>query len=116
MTRLLPLSCVIVLLLCPSVVLAQTKAVATPGSPQVQLPTGKAYPARPAGDLQPIVEPGPVTPGRAEQPALPPMPQQPDWAVRMTLEEQKWIDDVLHYWEARSTKIKVFECKFQKWD
>lgn len=44
------------------------------------------------------------------------MPQAPDWATRMTPEEQKWVDDVLHYWESRSSKVRVFECKFQKWD
>ncbi len=34
----------------------------------------------------------------------------------MTVEEQKWVDDVLRYWESRSDKVKLFECKFQKWD
>lgn len=34
----------------------------------------------------------------------------------MTVDEQKWVDDVLRYWEARSDKVKLFECRFQKWD
>jgi TIGR03009 family protein len=61
---------------------------------------------RPATDIQPIVQPQ----------AVPPIPQPPEWAVRMPESEAKWIDDVLHYWEARSDKVKLFECKFQRWD
>src|SRR5262249_3703127 len=85
--------------------------------------------ARPAGNLSPIIEPGTAASGPASvgpsvpaaapaaaQAALPPMPQQPEWAARMSPEEQKWVDDVLRYWESHSAKIKVFECKFQKWD
>jgi TIGR03009 family protein len=116
MARLLLVSCFVLLLIHPQVVLAQTKAAQAPGSPQVQLPPGKTYPARPVSDAQPIIEPNPAAQNRAAQPVVPPMPQQPDWAARMTPEEQKWIDDVLRYWEARSAKIKLFEGKFQKWD
>jgi len=128
MTRLLPRLSYIALLFASTAALVQTNAVQTnalaqtkagPASPQIQLPAGNAYPVRPVSDTQPIVnqpiaEPG--APGRPAQPVLPPMPQQPEWAARMSLEEQKWIDQVLHYWESTSSKIKVFECKFQKWD
>jgi TIGR03009 family protein len=34
----------------------------------------------------------------------------------MSPEEIKWIDDVLRFWEARSDKVKMFECEFQRWD
>jgi TIGR03009 family protein len=108
MTRLLPHSFFVTVLLLSAAAIAQTKVGPAPA---------KAYPARPVSDLQPIIEPGaPAAPTGAAQPALPPMPQQPEWAARMTPQEQKWIDDVLSYWEATSAKIKVFECKFQKWD
>lgn len=116
MARLLSLSSFVLLLVCAPVVLAQTKGTPAPSSPQVQLPPGNSYPARPASDVQPIIEPGAAAQNRGVQPVLPPMPQPPEWAARMTPEEQKWIDDVLRFWETTSGKVKLFECKFQKWD
>jgi TIGR03009 family protein len=119
MTRLLPVLSFIAILAGSAAARAQTKPPQTkvgPASPQIQLPAANAYPARPASDVQPIVEPAPGAPGRAVQPVLPPVPQQPEWAARMTPDEQKWIDDVLRYWETTSSKVKAFECKFQKWD
>jgi TIGR03009 family protein len=107
MTRLLPLLSFIAILITSTGALAQSKS---------GVPAAKTSPARPTSDLQPIIEPGAAAPGPAVQPVLPPMPQAPDWATRMTPEEQKWADDVLHYWESRSSKVKVFECKFEKWD
>ena len=63
------------------------------------------------------MQPAVGAPSPAAQAAIaPPMPQPPEWASRMTAEEQKWIDDVLVYWEKRSDGVKSFECKFQKWD
>src|SRR5207244_2040769 len=118
------LSILFLVIFTPSA-LAQTKTAAGQA--------GKAAPARPGSNLSPIIEPGtptsggaagPANPTAAAQPtagpaaqtAIPPLPQQPEWAARMTPEEQKWVDDVLQYWESRSDKIKLFECKFQKWD
>jgi TIGR03009 family protein len=62
------------------------------------------------------VNPNGGLPAGAPQAAIPPVPQPPEWVAKQTLEEQKWIDDVLRYWEARSDKIKLFECKFRRWD
>jgi len=114
MTRLLPLLTFIAIIIASAAARAQTKA--GPASPQIQLPAGKGYPARPASDTQPIIEPGPGAPPRVAQPVVPQMPQAPEWAARMTPEEHKWIDDVLRFWESTSGKVKIFECKFQKWD
>ena len=65
----------------------------------------------------PIVQPGVSGPPPGGQAAIAPaMPQPPEWAGRMSPEEAKWIDDVLRFWETRSDKVKLFECKFQRWD
>jgi len=93
MTRLPFAGCCIVLI-WPTLVLAQV--ITQPGAPQP-----------PAGG---------AAPGPAAQAAVPALPQPPEWAARMSADEQKWIDDVLRYWEARSDKVKLFECKFQRWD
>ena len=70
--------------------------------------------AQPAAALPAIAGP---PPGPGPQPDVAPaMPKQPEWAARMTVDEEKWIDGVLRYWESRSDKVKLFECKFQRWD
>jgi len=76
------------------------QAVAPGGGPPVRTAV------RPASDIQPIVQP----------PAVAPIPQPPEWVAQLSDKELKWIDEVLHYWEARSDKVKLFECKFQRWD
>ena len=60
-----------------------------------------------------ISAPAPIAP---PAPAVPAIPQPPEWVSRQTPAEQKWVNDVLSYWEARSNKIKIFECKFERWD
>ena len=80
------------------------------------------YPVRVASETRPITPPvaaGPIGPTTVQgdaQAVLPLMPQQPEWVSLMTAEEQKWIDDVLMFWEQRSSDIKLFECNFQRWD
>jgi len=60
---------------------------------------------------------GGVAPGPAPQSAVAPaVPQAPPWAAQMSIEESKWIDSVLRYWESRSDKVNLFECRFQRWD
>jgi TIGR03009 family protein len=94
MTRLLFACFGVLILFRPAVVVAQ--AIGQPGA---------ALPAA-----------GGVAQGPAQPAVAPAMPQQPQWAAQMSIEEQKWIDSVLMYWEARSDKVKLFECKFQRWD
>jgi hypothetical protein len=103
---------------------------------------GGGYPVRPAAQQQPIGQPAAnsggagttglvgqqqiresgvagnpgFAPNVAQQPIAPAMPQQPAWVSHLNAAEVKWVDDVLRYWEARSDKIKIFECKFQRWD
>ena len=129
MTRLSLARCCLILL-SPAIAAAQTGP--TQGGSRYAPPAGAArgpapaaqgapYPARQANEVQPvrqpIGQPGVAGPGPAVQPAIAPaMPQPPEWAGRMSPEEQKWIDDVLTYWEARSDKVKLYECKFQRWD
>jgi TIGR03009 family protein len=45
----------------------------------------------------------------------PPGPQQPAW-IPLEPEHEKWINNVLAYWEARSNKIKAFSCEFVRWE
>lgn len=99
--------------LAASSALAQTFQGPAP-PPRVAAPAGPAAPNR---SITPIVEPaaGPIGPA-APQPAIAPIPMQPEWVGKMPPEEQKWIDDVLRFWEASSEKIKLFECKFHRWD
>ncbi len=104
--------------------LAPLAVAQNPASPARQ--QSAPYPTRQASDIRPLpagVTPigpqgvAPAAPGfnPAAQP-IPPMPQQPEWAAKMSVEEQKWIDDVLKFWETRSDKVKIFECKFRRWD
>jgi TIGR03009 family protein len=123
MTRLILAVVVFAAALCPVTLYAQVNA--GPRSVYGPAPAGGAnanavpYAARQASDVQPIVEPAVPRGGPAAvpQPGIAPVaPQVPEWAGRMTAEENKWVDDVLKYWEARSDKVKLFECKFQRWD
>ncbi|HUE74488.1 MAG TPA: TIGR03009 domain-containing protein [Pirellulaceae bacterium] len=79
---------------------------------------------RPAGDTQPIREPGagqlpPRQPLRGAGPPLQPRvdgpPQQPVW-FPLAAEMQKWVDDVLIEWEKTSSAVHYFECSFQRWE
>jgi len=131
MTRFSLARCCCLLVIFPAVVVAQTGP--PQGGPSRYAPQAGAvrnagpaqqsaqYPARQASDVQPggqpIVQPGGVNPGPAAQPPIAPAtPQAPEWAAQMTPQEIKWIDDVLNFWESHSAKIKLFECKFQRWD
>jgi TIGR03009 family protein len=73
---------------------------------------------RPAVQQQPVGQQQPIAPQQplAQQPIAPATPQQPAWVAQMSPDELKWVDDVLRYWEARSDKVKLFECQFQRWD
>jgi TIGR03009 family protein len=131
MTRFSLTRCCCLFMMIPAVAFAQTGApqngpsrYAPPaGAVRNAAPAtqGAQYPARQTNDTQPIgqpiVQPGGVNPGPAVQPAIAPAtPQAPEWAGRLTPEEIKWTDDVLRFWESRSDKVKLFECKFQRWD
>lgn len=117
MTR-FALLCLCTLVAAPAAVAQTIQGPALP--PRVASPAGPqtpAGPAAPTGQITPIVEParGPAGPS-VQQPAIPPIPMQPEWVGKMSPEEQKWIDDLLRFWESSSEKIKLFECKFHRWD
>ena len=135
MTRLLSVYSLVLVIASPAATLAQNAP--GPGVPSRYAPapaprangpqpTGQGvqgaapYPVRPVAGQQAGVPNGagaiPAT-GPAIAPAVAPaMPVQPAWAAKMTPEEQKWVDDVLKFWEAKSEKTSLFECKFQRWD
>lgn len=79
---------------------------------------------RPAGDTQPIREPGagqlpPRQPLRGAGPPLQPRvdgpPQQPTW-FPLDPNIQGWVDKVLAEWEETSSQVRYFECSFQRWE
>ncbi len=83
----------------------------------VQQPVG-GYGVRPIAAQQQQQPAGPFggPPPGNPVPQVPPAPQPPPWALNMTPEEQKWLDQVIGYWEAHSSKIKTFSCRFQCWE
>src|SRR3954463_13415687 len=105
MTRLSLRSCCLLVALSPGLSQAQTatgsaaamqqgaKAVSPAPQQPVQRAQAVAPPGgapartavRPANEIQPIVQP----------PAVASIPQPPDWAAQMDLEQQKWVDNVL---------------------
>lgn len=42
-------------------------------------------------------------------------PQQPAW-IPLAPDHEKWINQVLQYWETRSKKIKALTCEFTRWE
>jgi TIGR03009 family protein len=44
-----------------------------------------------------------------------PGPQQPAW-IPLAPDHERWINQVLQYWEARSKKIKGLTCEFIRWE
>jgi TIGR03009 family protein len=72
--------------------------------PTVRQAAGEAEIRQPAGRaLVPAAQPAPAS------------PQVPSW-VPLDAAHQKWVDDILGYWEARSNKIKTFECGFYRYE
>ena len=41
---------------------------------------------------------------------------RPPQGWEITEAQQKWVDQILGYWEARSDKIETFSCKFERWE
>jgi TIGR03009 family protein len=105
MTRSLIVAILLVLLATAEVCAQSTPIGPAAGNAPIVEPAGSAPAPRVAG---PQVA-GPQTP-------VAPIPLQPEWVGKMTPAEQKWVDDVLQYWETSSEKIKLFECKFERWD
>lgn len=82
--------------------------------PQVRVATGNpsGQPVRQASGQEPIRQPsGPA--GIA--PAVPITPQQPAW-IPLDPAHEKWVGEILAFWEQESNKVKTFECKFQRWE
>jgi TIGR03009 family protein len=72
---------------------------------------------RPAGNEQPIRQPGVIQGAGPIAPpaAAPASPQAPGW-IPLPAEHQKYVDDVLNYWEQRSSEIKTYKCAFKRWE
>ena len=104
-----------------------------PGQPVQQQPN-RAYGPLPASgpptirQAQGSVGPQPIRQASDQQPIRPPMgnsglppapapiaPQQPAW-FPLEDAQQKWVDQILSFWEQESSKVKTFECKFQRWE
>ncbi|MEX2176221.1 MAG: TIGR03009 domain-containing protein [Pirellulaceae bacterium] len=69
-------------------------------------------PVRQVNGDGPIRQPLPVI---APAVAAPAGPQQPSW-IPLAPDHEKWVGDVLRYWEGRSDKIKALSCEFTRWE
>lgn len=81
--------------------------------PQVPLrregaPQGTVGPQTPGGPQAPRVAMNP-------QPAIPRTPQAPQWWPQPD-EHQKYVADVLNWWEQSSSKIERYRCQFTRWE
>ena len=95
---------------------------------------GPQQPVRQAAGQEPIRQPQGPAAFSQTQPALPqaqpqtrplaesigplappPGPQQPAW-IPLDAGHEKWVNQVLQYWEERSSKIKALTCQFRKWE
>jgi TIGR03009 family protein len=95
-----------------------------PRTPAGQPTQGQPAPQQPARNFGPQPQ---IRQAQAQQPIRPPVnnagpppaapiaPQAPAW-VPLDAAQQKWVDDILAYWELASGKIKTFECKFDRFD
>ncbi|WP_161603283.1 TIGR03009 domain-containing protein [Blastopirellula marina] len=61
----------------------------------------------------PVIPSGQARPQRA--PAPPQMPQ-PQWVAEMTPQHLKYLDEILSFWEFRSSKVQQYECQFNRWE
>ena len=128
-------SCFCLALASVAVLTAPTAAQNRSG-PAVQGPprtieAGRQQPIRTVAGQEPVREPqGPAPfPQSTAQPqgqpqrqpltdAIGPLapagPQQPAW-IPLAADHEKWVNQVLQYWEQRSSKIKALTCQFVRW-
>jgi TIGR03009 family protein len=91
----------------------------TAGQEPVREPQGPALPfPQTQSQTQPALpQSQPQTRPLAEAigPLAPQGPQQPSW-IPLDPGHEKWVNQVLQYWETRSSKIKALTCQFRKWE
>jgi TIGR03009 family protein len=61
------------------------------------------------------------TPSEGSRPAASgadraPAAEAPPPGFRLDARQQKWVDQVLAYWEHRTSKIKTYRCDFRRWE
>lgn len=80
-----------------------------------------------AGGQRAVRGPGPQARGQDQRPAYggnrrqpgggqTQRAMQPPSGFSLTPAQQKWVDDVLGYWESRSAKVDTFSCQFLRWE
>jgi TIGR03009 family protein len=68
---------------------------------------GRLSPNRPTGNQGTrVANSNPIRPAAPRRAPFPPLAAQ----------DQQYLDSVLNYWETSSDKIKVYECKFTRWE
>lgn len=104
---------------------------AGPIDPRMQADPRMQGPIRQVDNQQPIRQPQPgagqpgvgqpiagqpgIGPQNPALPAPPAAPRAPEW-YPLDPAVQKWVDDVLGYWQQRSAKVETYRCVFQRWD
>ncbi len=62
---------------------------------------------RPAPARSPAIRPGQAVAERVAQ-----VPKE----FRLDAKQQQWVDQVLGYWEKRTSEIKTYQCDFKRWE
>jgi TIGR03009 family protein len=92
---------------------AQQRGPTPQRGPIPQNAQGQTFGQSPQSGNQPLNQPRP-TPARTtiNQPQAPRPPQ----GFELTADQQKWVDQVLGYWEHRSSQVSTFTCRFSRWE
>ncbi len=91
----------ILLILC----LASSAAAQQTGQiPLGQLPGANTRPATSNGQQLAVQQPARVN------------PMEPEWYRSLTPAQHQHIDDILKYWEFKSSSVKRYRCEFRRWD
>lgn len=54
--------------------------------------------------------------GPANAPPMAPAPVAPEWVARLTPEHNKYVDEILKFWESRSDSIEQYKCEFVRFE
>jgi TIGR03009 family protein len=115
---------VAVFVLVPCVAFAQDPNFSQAQAFSGPQPTGP-QPAGPQNAAGPVQGPQPLAPQRAPQTgpngspavqAAPAAPREPLAPFQLTPPQEKYLNQVLDYWEFKSRGIQRFRCKFVRWE
>src|SRR5262245_5602551 len=80
--------------------------LAVPAGAQTTRQPERGTSASPSGRIAQGPSQGPVRNNPAPQPPFPPLPE----------DHQKYLDEILRYWEQSSSDTKRYQCNFERWE